>query len=289
MMATKQEGIMDYARAPQARLRPFIKTLWVADGHGAGDARREHVLPTGDMHLVFRLSGPALRTFSSADDEQGSLWRGPVVGGVRDRFYIKQCGAPVYTVGVQLRPAAAPALFGVSAAELAGRHTLLADVWQGQADSLLQQLHEADGPLAQLALLEAALAARLPAVHGLHPAVARLLAGAAGDLHERRIDQLVQESRYSHRGFLTLFRAATGYSPKRYARLMRFQALLAALRGGQELRLADLAQAAGYSDQAHMQREFRAFSGLTPLQYRRQAPVAAHHVALASNLFNTGR
>lgn len=272
-----------YARAPAARLRPFIKSLWVSNAAASG-TRREHVLPTGAMHLVFRLSGPRLRIYGSDADPAGGLINGPVVGGVRDAYYIKEVGDPVCSVGVQLQPGAAPALFGVSAAELANAHTPLADLWQGQADSVLQQLCEAASPQAQLARLEAILAARLPQVHGLHPAVAEILAGFDP---ATQIASLVRDSRYSHRGFIALFRAATGYSPKRYARVMRFQALLAALGKTPAASLAELALAAGYSDQAHMQREFRAFAGVTPLAYRRLAPAASHHVALTSDLFNT--
>ena len=46
-------------RAPSVPLRPFIAGLWASDGplDGpiAGPLRREHVLPTGLMHVVIRL------------------------------------------------------------------------------------------------------------------------------------------------------------------------------------------------------------------------------------------
>jgi AraC-like DNA-binding protein len=69
-------------------------------------------------------------------------------------------------------------------------------------------------------------------------------------------------------------------SPKRYARLMRFRSLLASLRHAPADALGLLALEAGYSDQAHMTREFRAFAGVTPLQYLQLAPANANHVVL---------
>jgi AraC-like DNA-binding protein len=38
---------------------------------------------------------------------------------------------------------------------------------------------------------------------------------------------------------------------------------------------------AGYSDQPHLNREFREFAGLSPEQYRLARPALANHVAVA--------
>jgi AraC-like DNA-binding protein len=262
--------------APRAALRPFVRQLWVSRSSG-GPVTREHVLPTGQMHLVFRLAGPPLRIFSGAGDLAGTVIREPVVGGARTSFYAKEAGAPVLSVGVQLLPGAAQALFGVSAAELAQCHTPLSALWGAQADSVLQQLAEETTPARQLMRLEAVLAQRLPRVHALHPGIAAVLAPVA---HGAPVGEIASRSGYSHRAFIALFRQATGMSPKRYARLARFQHLLALLRDGAALPLSELALAAGYSDQAHMQREFREFAGVTPLHYRSLAPEAAHHLVL---------
>lgn len=261
---------------PSPTLQPFVQQLWWNETSGSPTGSREHVLPTGQMHLVFRLSGPALRLFKGDQDLQGQTLRDPVVGGARSSFYVKELAAPVISIGAQLRPGAAQALFGVSAAELAGRHTSLCDLWGSRAHAVFDRLATAPTPQQQLQILQALLAERLPSVKGLHPAVAQAL--AAG--HGQRVEDWVRSSRYSHRGFISIFRQATGLSPKRYVRLMRFQKLLAALRTCPEDRLTQLALLTGYSDQAHMTREFREFAGLTPMQYRQQSPLAPYHVPL---------
>ncbi|GGC21673.1 transcriptional regulator [Pseudoduganella buxea] len=248
------------------------------------------MLPTGQMHMVFRLGGPALRVFADADDAQGSTIATPVLGGVRTGFYVKEVAGHVVSVGVQLLPGAAQALFGVSAAELAERHTPLPELWGVSAESLLQQLAQEGDPRRQMVLLESFLAARLPATPVLHPRVVHALAACA---QGARVDDMVTQSGYSHRGFIALFRHATGMSPKRYLRLLRFQSVLAAMRENPAASLSASALGAGYSDQAHMTREFTECAGITPSRYRQLAPVAAHHVAVAgaetSNFFKTGR
>ncbi len=262
---------------PRPALRPFVGQLWVSRSIEVPVAAREHVLPTGQMHMVFRLGGPALRVFTDAADARGSAIAAPVLGGTRTRFYAKEVAGPVVSVGVQLLPGAAQALFGVSAAELAERHTPLPELWGAHAESLLQQLAQEGDPRRQLVLLDAFLAARLPATPVLHPRVAHALAACA---QGRRVDDMVAQSGYSHRGFIALFRHATGMSPKRYLRLLRFQAVLSAMRENPAASLSALALGAGYSDQAHMTREFTECAGVTPSRYRQLAPVAAHHVAV---------
>ena len=188
------------------QLRPYVRQLWHADS-GAGASSREHVLPTGQMHFVFRLSGPPLRTYADAADQAGTVYDGPVVGGPRAGFYVKQTGAPVTSIGVQLLPGAAQALFGVSAGELAGAHTSLADLWGAQGWEALERIAEAGTPAQQLRMLDLVLCARLRGLHGLHPQVAQALGAFRQGL---RIDTLVRDSQYSHRGFIAVFRQATG-------------------------------------------------------------------------------
>jgi AraC-like DNA-binding protein len=61
--------------------------------------------------------------------------------------------------------------------------------------------------------------------------------------------------------------AACGYSPKHFQRIMRIQNALRAAQAAPRTRLCDLAAAAGYADQAHMTRDFRAITGFTPTGY----------------------
>ena len=264
---------------PSAALQPLVKQLWRSESPAHTPGSREHVLPTGQMHVVFRLSGPALRIFTGNADLEGSVTHDPVVGGARSAFYAKELGAPVVSIGAQLQPGAAQALFGVSAAELAERHTSLCDLWGTQARSAFERISEARSPHQQLATLESLFTARLPRMTGLHPAVAKALAMT----HDHRVEDMVRSSHYSHRGFIAIFKQATGLSPKRYARLMRFQQLVAALHSCPASTLTELALRAGYSDQAHMTREFREFAGVTPTLYRQHLPASSHHVPVGSS------
>lgn len=260
-------------------LRPWVSQFWVS--HSPADARamREYVLPTGQMHLVVRLSGPALRVFDGrAPGGATTVFRGPVVGGARDHAYAKERTGAVSSVGAVLRPGAAQALFGVSAAELAGRHTLLADLSGADAaDALQAQLADARDAQQRIDRLVRWLMRRVVDAPPLPASLQHALDALA---RPARVAAVVREGGLSHRGFIAQFRQATGLGPKRYARLMRFGQLLAELRSRPGLALGELALHHGYSDQAHMTREFRAIAGTSPSHYRVQATAHAHHLIL---------
>ena len=64
-----------------------------------------------------------------------------------------------------------------------------------------------------------------------------------------------------------VFQKALGLSPKRVQSLLRYERACHLLRVT-DAPLADIALRAGYSDQSHMTRDFRLFSGLTPVTAR---------------------
>lgn len=241
----------------------------------ASVTRREHVLPTGAMHLVFRLSGPPLRLFRDGEDNFGEALGYAIVGGARSAFYARDVSVPARSVGAQLLPGAASALFGVPADALAGQHTPLDALWGREAALALEQLHAAAMPMRQLAVLETLLLAKLSAAPAVHPAVAQALHGLE---NAAKVRSVVEASGYSHRSLIALFREATGLAPKTYERVLRFQRVLKQIERQPGLPWVEVAQEAGYSDQAHFSREFTAIAGVTPQAWRRAGPASANHV-----------
>jgi AraC-like DNA-binding protein len=267
---------MMLSRAPRPALRPFVRTLWAidpAEASAAAAAAREHVLPAGTTHLAIRLSNHPLRVFADPDDTAGRTIGLAIIGGPRSRYYVRDVSQPACSVGAELEPGAAPILFGVPADELAERHTPLEGPWGPAAAAARERLGAARSLAERLDVLEAILAARLPRARGLHPAVAHAL----GRLHAGAgVGAIVDETGYSQRHFFGLFRSAVGLGPKVYGRVQRFQGALTQIASAPSA--ADAAAAAGYSDQAHMTREFRAFAGLSPGRYRALRPASPRHV-----------
>jgi AraC-like DNA-binding protein len=151
-----------------------------------------------------------------------------------------------------------------------------------------QRLLDADGPAAVLRTLEQELVLRLTRPLLIHPAIAHALADPDQGWGFARISNVQRHTGYSPKHFISLFRDAVGLTPKHYYRVKRFTAALQTIAGGAGSSLAETAASSGYADQSHLTREFRAFAGITPTQYRpRDADSVLHH--LVSGLPSRGR
>lgn len=169
--------------------------------------------------------------------------------------------------GVQfdLEPPAVRALLGVPAGELAERTVGLEDLLGAGAGRLGERLHAAPDADARFTILDEVLVdalaqARTPA----RPDVERawgLLRASGGRL---RIEALADEIGCSRRHLAKQFQREVGVSPKIAARLIRFEAVRHRVGS---VPLARLAAEHGFSDQAHLTREFRALSGASPTQF----------------------
>lgn len=262
-------------RAPVPRLRPFVTTLWAVASGRSSPGARERVLPSGTMHLVVRIGGEPLVLFDDASGGGPRCIGTAVVGGARSSHYVRDVSAPTRSVGVELAPGAAGLLFAGSATELAERHTSLDDLWGADAERLRDRVASAASLEGALDVLESVLMQRLPRVRGVHPAIARALDSMASA--SDRVGPAVAASGLSHRAFIERFRGEVGLAPKQFARARRLARATAAL--GSERSLAAVALVTGFSDQAHMTREFADMAGVSPAEVR--ASGATRHVACA--------
>ena len=169
-------------------------------------------------------------------------------------------------VQIDLEPPAVRALLGVPAGELAKRTVGLETLLGDEAGRIAERLHAAPSTAARFRLLDEVLQRRLArfSVARRHPDTERawaLLRESAGRL---RIDQLADTLGCSRRHLAKRFAEDVGAPPKVAARLMRFEAARAALG---TMPLARLAAEHGFSDQAHLAREFAALGGAPPTRF----------------------
>nr|WP_198151281.1 helix-turn-helix domain-containing protein [Kibdelosporangium sp. MJ126-NF4] len=168
---------------------------------------------------------------------------------------------------VELSPHGAYTLLGVPLWEVTNTVIDVADVLGPTADQIMARLAETSTWQSRLALLDDALAARSEIGPRAAPQVVwawRQLCRSHGRVP---VDRLAAEVGWTRRHLLTRFREQIGVPPKTAARMIRFQsALHLLLRSEPPPSFARLAQATGYSDQAHLTREFRTLTGTTPVE-----------------------
>src|SRR3954471_581168 len=253
---------MAYRELPlPGRPAPHVACLWTRDPEPRASDRR--ILPDACVDVVWvqgdRLvvagpaTGPALAPIPAAvaGARPGRCGRGPG-------------GRPRGAGGGRSRVGAAASALGVPGRELRDLNVALEEIWGVRAvRRLATRLERAATPKAAVAELVSAVAGRRPAAAELDGVVraAALRAAAPRAAVERVAGDLGLGERQLRRRFAD----AVGYGPKTLQRVLRFQRFLAlAEDAGEAADLAALAFAAGYADQAHLTRECRRLSGLTP-------------------------
>ena len=250
---------------PHPALAPFVRTYWSLCGR-APDGSPQPVLPDGATELVVHRERPFFRFVAVGPGERqaSTLFVGPM----RSPVVLFPDGL-AEVAAVRFRPNGAYALLGVP------QHYLddaIADVaaldipWLRRT---VRTAREASSVQAALGCLEAGLLERV-ARQSVHvdarvDAVVAAIDGAAGAC---RIDSLAAVANSSRRHLERLFREQVGLTPKAYARVVRFMAAAARLTEDPLVPLADVSSDGGYFDQSHMIREFLAFAGRTPDQFR---------------------
>jgi AraC-like DNA-binding protein len=168
---------------------------------------------------------------------------------------------------LKLAPLAVRRLLGVPASELSGRVVPLDALLDRGGRELVARVQNAPDWPERFALLDAGLRDRLdrtPRVAGDVAHAWQRLAAAHGAIG---IAALADELGWSRRRFGERFREHVGLAPKTAARVLRFRRVLELLAREDGPGLAAIAQASGYYDQAHLNRDFRAFTGGSPRAY----------------------
>lgn len=260
-------------RRPRGPLNTWVTTLWMTCERSAGAPYRERLIPTGGVHLVLRLDGPPIRIF----DDLHAQHFDAAIGGARSRFHLREVPQRARSVGMMIRPGAAGVLFGIPASEFAERHTSLEEVWGNDAHALRDRLLETRSATQLLDRFEHFVSRKLCARRAPHPAVSEALHRFGSGSMGWQVRLVQRDSGLSHRRFIELFRRDVGLSPKRFCRVLRLGRALQ-LAKQKNLSWAAIAAAAGYSDQAHLVRDFREICGLAPTEWAALSGPHALHV-----------
>ena len=259
-------------RPAAAALAAHVDSIWFAS-RAALPHRRERSLPTGRVDIVVPLLQDSVVRFASVDDAEALHFRGAVVSGAHDRFAVRGMGGASAVIGVHFKAAGAAAFLGGALGELRNRTVLLDALWGPVARDWRERLQGAPSLAERFRIVELALLARMQAPSPIDGAVAQALRGIERDPSTARIDALQRASMCSPQRFIHRFEAAVGMTPKRFARVARFNAMLRRLVQCGKPDWAGLAAEAGYCDQSHLIAEFKRLAGVTPSVY---APMHAH-------------
>ena len=248
---------------PSPVLRPYIKAFMIVASDGGMENR---ILPSTSMVMAFRLTGD----ITVAEQDSTAPLPSSVITGLRKTHRLVRYDKGAATLLVIFNEGGASAWFRESMHEWFGASVGLEDVVRrDQLRILEEQLMEATNNRRRIALIEQFLLStkkQSPSDPLVLHAV-QTIQQAKGDI---RIATLMDSLPISRDPFEKRFRRIVGTSPKHFSSLVRLRTLIDNYSTHKSLTYAG--HAAGYFDQAHFIKDFKAFAGLTPHDFFKVPP-----------------
>jgi AraC-like DNA-binding protein len=218
--------------------------------------------PGADLPVIILFRSPVLAP--EGTDTSTVRPFGSFVAGLWDHHAIVGSRGRMAGLQVNFSPLGARLLFNQPLAAFANRMVELDDVWGRDARRLAARLEETAGWDRRFAILDAEIAARIARARPLHDVLHWTIDRLVGTSGQIRVETLVKRSGWSRRHLIARVRDEFGLTPKTLGRVLRLGKAVETLRLGGEARLAEVAADCGYYDQAHFNRDFREFTGMTP-------------------------
>jgi len=231
-----------------------VECVWRIEA--AAPIRDYPVRPDGCLDILYSRTGGLQVVGTMTTERRFELSAGAVMAGIR------------------FRPGMARAFIGVSPAELTDRTAAFDDVMGRAARTLQARLD--DAPSADQCLTVLATALPVPDQPSPNP-VQQAIAAIAHTRGQADLDRIAAQANLSPRQFRRRCREESGLTPKRLCRVLRFRHAATLAESGSRSRpdWAAIAAEAGYFDQAHLVRDFREFTGRTPMSvFSNTAPAA---------------
>ena len=243
---------------PCDALKPFVRSFAIQETR---DESTYKVLPDTGVVIGFQYKG-RLSRLENAGETALSI---SGISGLSDHSRTFKNSPDIGTVLVFFKEGAAVSFFREPLHELF-RESVSLDNFMLRSELLCleEQLAEAKKDAERIAVVEQFLVARMT---NIQPD--QLVLGALALIHKSkgniRIKELAAQLHTSPSPLEKRFRQAVGASPKKFASIVRLKSVISEYNGTGSL--TALGYEAGFYDQSHFIKEFKAFTGDTPDQF----------------------
>ncbi len=259
---------------PHDALAPYIENYWeVTSTPDAPVDLRVDVYVDARSDLIFNFGAPYART--EIGGEHRLVSRSTFEAQRLVPIRIEQRG-DVRTRGVRFRLGGPGAFAVVPLRGVTGGSVEPSGVFGADAPKLASELDAAPDLEACAAILDDFFLARETTADGFRTFRRALQRLEATD-GRASVSDVAEHTGVSPRHVARLFARYLGIPPKTLGRVLRFQRTMRMLMSDPGCSLSEVAQSAGYFDQAHFIRDFRRMTGGVPRGYRGYYPPEGPH------------
>lgn len=255
---------------PSLQLASYVKQYTVLKANELFYAT-QRVIPVGCVELIIYKSGSSIKNDDRTDIPRFFL------GGNRNSYLdLTPEGGCVHYISILFQPYGARLFFDLPLNEIYGQIVSVGEIGDKAWMELCNRITDIPDIVKNINIIESFLIKKLS--YNQFPHLGRIITSLdiIHSTSDIRLNVLAQNACLSKRQFQRIFQNYIGCNPKEYMRIVRFNKVLHILTTQKITNFAQMAQEFGYSDQSHLIREFKAFSGYTPLDFL-TPDVGFHH------------
>lgn len=244
---------------PSAPLSRFVECYWKVSDEGT-EVRQQKIVPDGFPEVMVHLGDAYRINIGSSWHEQCQFL---LAGQIRKFFHLENTGRSS-VFGIKFKPAAITLLFGIEMSAFTDHVVDLTSLsgFESWCSSIVTS-HDFGN---NVATTEEFLRKQCSfASQELHP-VEVGLQHVFEKFGACTVEELANRAGVGVRQLELYFKKYVGLSPKFYARVIRFSRIFQLVQD-ERPHWADVAHLAGYFDQAHFIKNFKAFTGEEPARY----------------------
>lgn len=249
---------------PSAPLREFVRQFLRIEASLPGGNAVRPIIARTELVLAFNLSPNPHRAFEYHAGMTRTMPDLLLVGPQTSRRADLLLGHSWSTFAIHFRPSAFVRLFGgVPVASFTDRAVDARDVLGADVSGLHERLARCTSSAAMARTAERFLEQRLAGALPLHP-TGRAAEAMLDSQGRMKVAGAIQLSGLSERHFERRFIEHMGMPPKLFARVTRLNYVVRLKSQQPSLTWAQISQDAGYFDQTHLVKDFKAMAGATP-------------------------
>lgn len=250
---------------PAAPLADFIECYWVHRSPG-NPLRQERLIPGGRVEMIFNFADP-FRYLIHEDTPGGHLITNVHFMGQRDQLFFGRHIGHTDMLGIRFKTGGLTAFTPVPVSSLLNRMIPAEDVLGTATKEWEAALYEKKNDRDRLLFLDRLFLGMLgtrrhlpPEWHALRASLDLIRNSPEG----ATLQAICHQTGWYYKKLERTFLKATGYTPKLYSRIVRFNKAIRRMHRQEDRSLTATAYECGYYDQAHFIKDFHRFAGATP-------------------------
>lgn len=251
---------------PPPPISRYVEMLtWYAEY--TPDYAHERLLPQGVVELIVDLTPTPKFIYDNDSLAVSQTCKMAWVAGLRHEFITISALPESSMMVIRFREGMSYPVLRIPVGQLRNQVLPADELLNPDIARLREQLVNAPTPQAKFDFTLQFIAERLRRGKEIHPAVAFAVQKIMADPAQVTVDAIVRKTGWSHKHLVALFDKFVGVSPKEFVRISRFQKAILDIGTETTVDWARVVYDCGYYDQSHFIKDFKRFSGMSPVNY----------------------